>query len=111
MWDSFLEFLGNLCVFMNSERNQLGKRITIPLLELKLNNHHSNVTSLKQQTDVKLKARAGITGTQNASITWTFPGPGQKQVDEQQSPSHQWLLPCFRYPWPCLLLRMNHSCK
>lgn len=73
---------------MNSERNQLGKQITIPLLELKLNNHHSNVTSLKEQIDVKLKARAGITGTQNGSITWTFPGPGQEHVDEQQSPSH-----------------------
>lgn len=44
-------FLGNLYVFLNPEKDQLGKkgkRIRIPLLELNLNNHHRDATSLKK---------------------------------------------------------------
>ena len=49
--DSFLAFFGKfMCFseFRDKSVGKTGKLITIPLLELKLNNHHRDVTSLKE---------------------------------------------------------------
>lgn len=57
--------LGKFYVFLESkEKKSVGKirkRISIPLLELKLNNHHGMFTNLNKWTDVKLGASAVIT--------------------------------------------------
>lgn len=59
------------------------KKKRVPLLELNLNNHHRNVTSLKKQTDFKLEERAGITDVQSTRIRMTFLVLGHKQGGEK----------------------------
>lgn len=83
--DSFPAFSGKFMFFSEQRKKSGGKtskRITIFLLELKLNNHYRNVTSLKKEIDIKLEAKAKITGMQNQRIRLTFPELGHEQRRE-----------------------------